>query len=90
MKPSCVLPPVTPFTVHVTAVSLLPETTAVNCAVVPSVMLDRPLKVSVTSAAGGSAGCAKATASVSAAAGLTALAAVIAIVGVSGAATGAV
>ena len=49
MVPTVELPPVTPFTVQVTLVSVLPVTTPVYCDELPSVIVVAPLNNSVMS-----------------------------------------
>jgi hypothetical protein len=56
MVPDAEFPPGTPFTLHITCVLLLPETTAVYCALAPSVMLFAPVRVRVTLGGGGGGG----------------------------------
>ena len=55
MNPLAALPPVTPFTLHVTPVLLVPVTVAVYGDVVPSVTLVAPLTVTLTCGGGGGA-----------------------------------
>jgi hypothetical protein len=60
MKPSAVLPPLIPSTLHVMPVFELPVTVAVYCDEVPSTTLAAPFRVTVT-VGGGGAGAASVT-----------------------------
>jgi hypothetical protein len=82
MEPTVAFPPVTPFTLQVTAVFELPVTVAEYCDTVPSVTLAGPLTTRVTAEPlpvppGGCGGAVRSTARPSEASGFATLVAVI-------------